>query len=879
MSWIQINFYMGGFMEEANSKSYYLGGLVERGVWFDSDTLCWFTFEEFVKSRKIGSPIREMWYKLAREPLENKRRVRKEIVDSEICEMCEMAKKDGSLDVFIDHQETEPDVEPRPRLTWENSAAEGDHDDSDDDSDDEDFVEDCEINDSLSDECWYSDNDIGEFDDFDFDGDDFVEEVPCGPVGDDDRDEWYLVCRDSSSDEYIDSDGNVPPTPENTDEEWENFDNPPRRQASTFPPNDFLYLGRTFNSGDEFKKALFDYVLDKKFNVKLSRWDKTKLEAICCNVGCPWRVYCSVETPISKWMIKIYKDDHNHEKDTYASMLTMRQIARLYADRIRTELAFTAEKMQIDIQRSYGLTVTLTKCFKARRIALKMVMEDPQIQFKKLWDYELELNRSNPNTTTEIGLAKVLKRQGVFDRFYVSFGVLRESWKAHCRPIIGLDGCFLKWEMKGELLAAVGRDGNDGMFPIAWAVVRIEDTDTWTWFVKKLRLDLGLDDGRGLTIMSDKQKGLVNAVENELPHAEHRMCTRHIFANFKKKFKDLELKLLFWKAAKCYLVREFEGYALDIRRYNPLAYEAFMRANPRRWCRAFFNPESRCNAVQNNLSESFNGSIRNARLRPIIDMLEEIRRKAMQRNARRACQAERCKTEFTPRFMRKLDTMLARARHCHIIRSGQGKYEVSEFGVSYTVDLSANTCACRRWQLMGIPCQHAIIVIKVTRDKLSRYVSHYFLKSTWQATYQNNINPVNGEPLWQRSDKPPILVPDDRKMPGRPSKHSRRKDPHESPTKTGHMTRHGRLFRCSRCKQTGHNAKTCKNEPINMQGQSSTAASNSSNAASKRKQASISDNNTMSNAQTHANSAQDRKMTKMFNAMDLRGHADRIGQI
>nr|GLL33706.1 cell division cycle protein 27 homolog B isoform X2 [Ipomoea trifida] len=39
-----------------------------------------------------------------------------------------------------------------------------------------------------------------------------------------------------------------------------------------------------------------------------------------------------------------------------------------------------------------------------------------------------------------------------------------------CGPIIGLDGCFLKGVMKGELLAAVGRDLNNQMYPIAWTV-------------------------------------------------------------------------------------------------------------------------------------------------------------------------------------------------------------------------------------------------------------------------------------------------------------------------------------------------------------------------------------------------------------------------
>ena len=54
---------------------------------------------------------------------------------------------------------------------------------------------------------------------------------------------------------------------------------------------------------------------------------------------------------------------------------------------------------------------------------------------------------------------------------------LKAGWKSGCRPIIGLDGCFLKTVCGGQLLSAVGRDGNNQMFPIAHSIVEIENTE------------------------------------------------------------------------------------------------------------------------------------------------------------------------------------------------------------------------------------------------------------------------------------------------------------------------------------------------------------------------------------------------------------------
>ena len=71
---------------------------------------------------------------------------------------------------------------------------------------------------------------------------------------------------------------------------------------------------------------------------------------------------------------------------------------------------------------------------------------------------------------------------------------------------MGLDGAFLKWDIKGHLLAAVGRDGDNRIVPIAWAVVEVENDTNWDWFVRHLANDLGLKDGKGYAILSDKQK-------------------------------------------------------------------------------------------------------------------------------------------------------------------------------------------------------------------------------------------------------------------------------------------------------------------------------------------------------------------------------------
>jgi hypothetical protein len=69
---------------------------------------------------------------------------------------------------------------------------------------------------------------------------------------------------------------------------------------------------------------------------------------------------------------------------------------------------------------------------------------------------------------------------------------MKKGFRAGCRLIIGLDGCFLKGPYKGQLLSAISRDGNNNMYPVALVVVEAKTKDSWIWFIESLLSDLGI---------------------------------------------------------------------------------------------------------------------------------------------------------------------------------------------------------------------------------------------------------------------------------------------------------------------------------------------------------------------------------------------------
>lgn len=71
-------------------------------------------------------------------------------------------------------------------------------------------------------------------------------------------------------------------------------------------------------------------------------------------------------------------------------------------------------------------------------------------------------------------------------------------------------------------------------------------------------------------------QGLVEVLKKEVPEANVRFCVRHMYSNFHKQFKGLDLKKLMWGAASSYTVRRWERKMELIKGLNVDAYNWLM---------------------------------------------------------------------------------------------------------------------------------------------------------------------------------------------------------------------------------------------------------------------------------------------------------------
>ena len=79
-------------------------------------------------------------------------------------------------------------------------------------------------------------------------------------------------------------------------------------------------------------------------------------------------------------------------------------------------------------------------------------------------------------------------------------------------------------------------------------------------------------------------------------------------------------------------------------------------------------------------------------------------------------------------------------------RSGDILEEVSvkgRSGYKCVVNLQNRTCSCRKWDVIGIPCKHAIAFITLLRGPLEKYVDTYYSVEKFKAAYMALIHAMS----------------------------------------------------------------------------------------------------------------------------------------
>lgn len=522
--------------------------------------------------------------------------------------------------------------------------------------------------------------------------------------------------------------------------------------------NPRLVEGMVFPTVTAFRALLKEFHIREGCQYTYLKNEATRVTVIC-KEECGFRLHASPMHGEKSFQIKKIRADHSCTRKYINKYATSKWIAGKYMDVLTDEPDKNVKTLKNDVKRDWMLDVSRKKVYRARRVALETIQGSHEEQYLRLRDYCQVLINKNPGSTALLKVERV-NSTVLFQRLFICFDAQAKGFLAGCRPFIGLDACFLKGPYGGQLMAAVGRDANNQMYPLCVAIVEAELKDSWGWFLEHLMQVIGRPEERGWCFMSDRQKGLVEAFKRLMPTVEHRFCLRHMYANFNKTYKGKEYKDLFWGAASAYTVPEFNTQMAEMKRVDKKAHEWMLKEEKKVWARAYYSPRSKVNRMDNNMSECFNRWIEEARDKPILTVIETIRRQLMVRYVQRLAYSQKFKGKLCPNIGKKVEKKKVKARGLAVIYSGGTVFEVT------------------------------------STDK------------TFVRTYSYRINPIPDKTLWPQTECDPILPPPFRSTIGRPKK-ARRKGEDE-PNNPYKVRKHSTTIMCRKCGQFGHNVRTCK---------------------------------------------------------------------
>ena len=109
-------------------------------------------------------------------------------------------------------------------------------------------------------------------------------------------------------------------------------------------------------------------------------------------------------------------------------------------------------------------------------------------------------------------------------------------------------GTFTISKLRQTLPLAVSLDENNLIILLVWELVRSENEQNWRFHLERLCNAIGSMVTCPLTILSDREKGLIRASDSLSPNGHRGFCCQHIADNVRSRFGNAA-RDLFWKVA------------------------------------------------------------------------------------------------------------------------------------------------------------------------------------------------------------------------------------------------------------------------------------------------------------------------------------------
>ena len=372
-------------------------------------------------------------------------------------------------------------------------------------------------------------------------------------------------------------------------------------------------------------------------------------------------------------------------------------------------------------------------------------------------------------------------------------------------------------------------DPNGRIQILAWGVAESENESSWNWFLHHLRCAIPTAAGPTepsvtgwptpdvhgtyqapahlsgtleqlpvapppvpIVMISDRQKGLINAISALRPGVVPAYCCYHLWQNAEKKSKGCGKR--FWALARQPNAIKFTKMIESLTEENSRLGVYLKDISPNLWTMSHF-PAPRFSQDTSNIAESVNSLLVEQRKLPIVPLLDGLWRLTQRQHIQGAAEVTQQKQAYakvggpraelllTPLATERLEEELQRSKIYLVQRTDEFAAMVTStgfgdpLGKNYLVDLVNGTCqGCLNYHDRRLPCRHMLAVIRPSNIDFRLWIAPYYRVKYWQACHSQQLPTIDLSVITDIGGlNPPDLPPTQmgrrqfrRRRPGRP---------------------------------------------------------------------------------------------------------------
>lgn len=537
--------------------------------------------------------------------------------------------------------------------------------------------------------------------------------------------------------------------------EWFKFEDPPRHKM-------ILYHGKRFRDVSHFRKAIEVFAIRDGFKLCVMENRGHAVSYECSDLRCDWKIKAGRVVNARTFIVKEFVAQHKCTRRHQQFQHTPKWISAIYLYRWKLQPNLRTVDIRDEIEATYGVVCHEAKLLCAAKRAKHILGMDHEDGYTILNQFKDEMERIN---SRNIVLLETKRHEyGEVERFkrmFICWERTSYAFKNHCRRLPAVDGWKINNPYNSVMLVAAALDGNNGILPIAFCEVQVEDLDSWVFFIKNINNALRLEHGEGLCIMGDGDNGIDYAVEEFLPKAVYRQCCLKIFTQMVKRFPTAPVEHFFWSACRSTSATSFNKYMDLIHNESEECHDWLLQTDWSSWALFTIPKWVKCTCVTLSITDKLRNYLHLYLEMSIASRFVAIACLTAELFERRRMEVWNWYKEKVTPTVREVIKDRTIDGQCFVLVEENGPRLKLTDTTSKIFDLNmeAQSCSCGLWQISGIPCAHACKGIQLIMGNVEEYVDNMMSVQNFCSMYAPGMMPFPEKHAWKWATCNKLLPP------------------------------------------------------------------------------------------------------------------------